>query len=199
MAENADDNSLVLQMLGMNESDLSVLRVALQQESRSAGAGGFGRKRQDVNLATVDGSANDLLWRKFAERGWLVPTDVPGITEGQPDGVLPGKVYLLVDHGRTPIRDLLAARDAKRSEQQQKVSVLGKFHDDKSQAFIAEMRAAVTAAGGGAFDIAALGSLFLKSIVQAVAKQGKEEEALDDIARMTRAMLAQESQAASTG
>jgi hypothetical protein len=198
MAENDDDNALVLQMFGMSESDLSVLRAALQQQAPSGAAGGFGRKHQDVNLATMDGSPNDLLWRKFEQRGWLTRAKVPGFTEGQPSAVPAGKVYMLLDAGRNPIATLVAQRDAKLSERSAKISALSKFHDERCQRFVAEMVGAVRAVGGGAFDTAALGSLFLKSIVQATAIPGQEEKVLEDIARMTRDMLARESQAAST-
>jgi hypothetical protein len=196
--EEEDDPALVQQMLGMTETDLSTLRAALNQEPGGAGPGSFGKKQRDVMLATLLGSANDRLWSKFEHRGWLSSTNVPRVTEEQPEGVPPGKVYSLLEPGRAPIRRLLATRDAKRSERQVKFAAMGKFHDERAKPFIVEMIAAVRAAGGNASDTAILGSLFLKSIVEAVAAQGQEEGVIEDISRMTRNMLAAEARASST-
>jgi hypothetical protein len=199
MTEDVSDEALVRHMQGMTESDLSTLRAALTQESTANGPRGFGKKRREVNLATIPGSANDLLWSKFVRRGWLSPTSVPGVTEGQPEGVLPGKIYMMLEPGRAAIGELLAERDAELSRRQARFAAMGKFHDERARPFIAEMIATVKAAGGNGADTAALGSLFMKSIVEAIAAAGQEERVIEDISRMTRNMLAAEARASSTG
>ena len=181
MDNDTEDDALVRQMLDMTESDLSILRAALNQK--------------DVNLATLEGSANDLLWSQFKQRGWLSSISVFGLTEGQPTGALPSRAYSMLNQGREPILALLKKRDAAHSERVSLASrdkALSKFHDDRCQPLIAEWIAVVQAAGGKSFDVAALGSLFLISIVRAIAKKGEEEKVLDHISGMTRYLLSRD-------
>src|SRR5258708_5224435 len=98
MTGEAVDAALVQQMMGMSEADLSVLRAAVAHLDSTQRAGGFGKKQQGVNLATMEGSPNDQLWSEFEKRGWLAEDQVP------PElSKTPSKFFTLLTLGREPI------------------------------------------------------------------------------------------------
>ena len=187
MLNQADDPILVQQMLGMTESDLSVLRAALMQEAAPAGPGGFGKKQQDVTLATLEGSANDRLWSELVKCGWLAEGQVP--TEL---ATTPTKFFTLSPQGREPIRALLIARD---TANQTHSSAMTKIYDEKCQPFLSDLVASVRAAGGGGKDVSIIMGVLLMRAAQRIAAEGKQEIVLDDVLKIARDSLTRETAA----
>jgi hypothetical protein len=184
MDEDLSDEALVRQMQGMKQSDLSVLSAALVQESPPAIGGGFGRKRQDVHLATLEGSANDVFWQRLERRGWLAAQDVPGLSD-----VHGTKIFALLPEGREPIDGLfkkwLAARAAH-------ADAMARINNELCVPFVQNLAAAVKAGGGDGLDIGILGARTLNLIARAAGAKGREGQILDHIANMARDMLASE-------
>jgi len=179
------DAALVQQMIGMSEADLSVLRSALNRLTPIQGSGGFGKKQQEVSLATTEDSANDRLWSEFVTRGWLAEGQVPvELSKTQT------KIFTLLSQGREPISQLLTARDtANRTHS----SAMTKIYDEKCQPFLDELVAAVRAAGGGGKDVSIILGVLLMRTAQRIGAEGKHDVVLDDILRIAHDSLRRES------
>lgn len=186
MTNNLTDNALLQQMLGMTEADLSILRASLMQspEPETHGQMGFGRKKNEIHLATSEGSANERLWQQFEQRGWLARRDVEGLTEA-----IDTRFFALLPTGREPIAAILAQRD---SVHRNRTTAMSKLHNEKCLPFVAELVTGVKSAGGDGRDIATLIALTLKSTIQQIATAGREDAVLDQVTTMVRDTLKRE-------
>jgi hypothetical protein len=192
MPEDSTDNAIIRHMRGMGEADLSILRAALNQpvNPHPVKSGGFGRKKDDIILATQVGSPNDLLWRMFESRGWVAEETFAG-DFGHQWAEMGSVAFKLLPSGRDPIRSLIEQRD----DSLRKVGRMMEIHREKCLPFVADLITSVRSAGGGNADVATLISFTLEAVVRLISEPEHHEAVVDDLARVARQRIAEKKQA----